>query len=420
MVNKLKKINPKYKKLFLLGLFLILFSLSWTPVVLGASSEIDEVRSAYRKYKKIEKLDLKVPTVVEVPFKEEFFLERSEFAVLDLETNSFKPSLFKRKASRTPISVAANPDDGRDRDMADNNSETYAEFRLRESERAQTRIELSSPEPVTSSALTVLLDDHVALPNTIRIRAETDGELKTVVAKREMTQNMIRFPETTSDRWVLGFDYSQPLRITELRLKQETKKIEKRGLRFLAQPDHAYKVYFDADRHTQLSFTEFPDLSGDEDVNRLAPVPTYDNSQYTIADIDGDGVADIHDNCVNLANPDQKDVNNNEKGDRCEDFDKDGIINSSDNCPDHPNPSQADEDGDGIGDACDSEESRFTERHKWIPWTGLGFAAFVLIVLFAITTKSLQEKEEDKEEDTSSELGQDSADPNDHKIDLEE
>lgn len=410
--------NSKYKKLFLLGLFLIFFNLSWIPVVLGASSEIDEVRSAYRKYKKIEKLDIKVPTVVEVPFEEEFFLERSEFAVLDLTTNSFKPSLFKRKSSRTPISVTANPDDGRNRNMVDNAPGTYAEFRLWENERAQAKIELSSPEPVTSSALTVLLDDHVALPNTIRIRAKTDGEMKTVVAKREMNQNMVRFPETISDRWVINFDYSQPLRITELRLNQQ-KKIEKRGLRFLAQPDHDYKVYFDADRHTQISFTETPDLSGDEDVTRLAPVPTRNNPHYTIADIDRDGVADIHDNCVRVANPDQKDVNNNGKGDVCEDFDRDGIINSSDNCPDHPNPSQADEDGDGIGDICDSEESRFTERHKWVPWTGLGFAAFVLIVLFAITTKSLQE-EEDKEEGTSSELDHGSTESDDHKIDLEE
>ena len=72
----------------------------------------------------------------------------------------------------------------------------------------------------------------------------------------------------------------------------------------------------------------------------------------------------------------------------CDDFDKDEIINIKDNCPDNPNRDQKNTDGDSAGDACDKEESRITERHAWIPWAGIGFAALVLVILLVLTTRS--------------------------------
>ena len=72
-------------------------------------------------------------------------------------------------------------------------------------------------------------------------------------------------------------------------------------------------------------------------------------------DADGDGVADVQDNCPNTANTSQTDTDNDGQGDACDsDRDGDGVSNSTDNCPDASNASQADLDGDGKGDACDS------------------------------------------------------------------
>jgi hypothetical protein len=72
-------------------------------------------------------------------------------------------------------------------------------------------------------------------------------------------------------------------------------------------------------------------------------------------DTDGDGIDDSYDNCPTVANPDQKDTNNNGIGDACDpDIDGDGVLNARDNCPYVYNPDQRDDDGDGIGDACDS------------------------------------------------------------------
>jgi hypothetical protein len=62
----------------------------------------------------------------------------------------------------------------------------------------------------------------------------------------------------------------------------------------------------------------------------------------TIADADGDGVADEADNCPVTWNADQADADADSVGDAC------------DNCPVEPNPGQEDGGGElGVGDACD-------------------------------------------------------------------
>lgn len=58
-------------------------------------------------------------------------------------------------------------------------------------------------------------------------------------------------------------------------------------------------------------------------------------------DCDYDGVLDGADNCPNISNADQSNLDGDNFGDVC------------DNCPDTSNADQADGDGDGIGDACD-------------------------------------------------------------------
>ncbi|AFT70759.1 Cartilage oligomeric matrix protein [Alloalcanivorax dieselolei B5] len=88
-------------------------------------------------------------------------------------------------------------------------------------------------------------------------------------------------------------------------------------------------------------------------------------------DIDQDGIGDVcdddrdgdehdndQDNCPWEYNPDQVDTDNDGLGDACDtdnDSDGDGFDDGEDNCPNTPNPTQSDIDGDGIGDACDDD-----------------------------------------------------------------
>ncbi len=73
-------------------------------------------------------------------------------------------------------------------------------------------------------------------------------------------------------------------------------------------------------------------------------------------DIDGDSLENGADNCPYVSNLDQLDSDGDSRGDACDmDRDGDGVDNGLDNCPDLINPTQSDIDRDGQGDACDPD-----------------------------------------------------------------
>lgn len=361
-------------------------------------SKIDII-SAFKEYRDIDNLQISVPMVIEIPFNENI-LERFEFAVFDKTANSnfFEPYYFKKETliNKIPVFINANAFPGgavNAKNITDNNAATYADFSLPENGIGRAQIIITTLAPITSSAFTILLDNYVALPNSIEIRAGIkNGDDIITLAKTKMEDETVHFPKTTANKWTINLSYSQPLRIAELRLTEDSPpKTNSNALRFLAQPGHNYKIYFNPDRQTNLFVGEAGNLADNKDVLKISETALFskDNLDYKISDIDNDGVPDIKDNCVSTPNPDQKDLNNNRRGDACDDFDKDGILNIKDNCPDNPNYRQEDIDADKIGDACDKEESRITERYPWLPWIGIGFAALVLLILFTLTAKSI-------------------------------
>ena len=360
----------------------------------------DSRLSAYRQYKDVSPADLPVPTVVEVSFGSEV-IERFNFTVENKTSGGFEPYLFKQetRTNETPFTLSSNAVSGLDK-MSDRKTESYAEFLLPDEGGAGfAEIRLKSGKPITSSAVSLILDNHVALPNNIEISATTDAGRRVVVARRRMDGQTVQFPKTKASDWTISFSYNQPLRISELQLVQDdVSQTNFRVLRFLAKPGLSYRIYFDPDRNISLPIGESGNFFTDEDVVVLPFISSSLNSLYLPADVDQDKIRDIFDNCVSVANPLQDDVNGNGRGDACDDFDRDGIINSADNCPDNPNRNQEDEDGDKIGNVCDGEESRVTERLSWLPWAGMGLAGIVLVVLIVLTLGS---NKKDKGDDGS-------------------
>lgn len=87
-----------------------------------------------------------------------------------------------------------------------------------------------------------------------------------------------------------------------------------------------------------------------------------DNYAWTISDggledADLDGLSDNYDNCPDVYNPNQADLDADGIGDVCDDSDEDGIVDAEDNCPVTYNPKQVDLDNDGVGDICDDDLS---------------------------------------------------------------
>ena len=80
-------------------------------------------------------------------------------------------------------------------------------------------------------------------------------------------------------------------------------------------------------------------------------------SEIPADDLDLDGILVGSDNCPDVFNEDQADVDADGSGDSCDDnSDADDILDASDNCLLISNPEQLDFDTDGLGDLCDDDD----------------------------------------------------------------
>lgn len=359
-----------------------------------------EIASAYERIINIQSIDIPVPTVVALPLLEQVS-RQEKFLVYEVETDTYLSSYLFNNTITQPYakSVETIPVVSSTFALTDDNLNTATEFSVINSGQDEATIILKTSRSIDTSRLRLHLAQFVALPRTIEIKAglQESSERFTVVAERELMSTTVTFPKTTADVFEITLRYSQPLRINELYFFDDSVSDEvQQSLRFLAQPNNSYQILYESDRTVAVNVAESGDLRTSQDVLDLFSYSSQANIKYVPADIDEDGIRDVIDNCVRIANPDQIDINNNGRGDVCDDFDGDGVSNANDNCINIPNRAQRDVDVDGIGDACDEEESRFTESNPWIPWIGIGTAVIVILILFVLVArgpKRIQELE---------------------------
>lgn len=337
-----------------------------------------------------------VPTVVELPI-DDSNIGKGQFLVSNLQNGQDTAYYFFNQAIDRTVRVRATDENNQPLvTLVDNNHSTTKLFPLIEEGEVVTVIYLSADTPVASSHITLSLDSNVSLPTSVKITAlDTDIGPQVVKAPTNTLGAHTRFvyPQTVAQNWKVELTHSQPLRLTEVTLGQDIEVQSTQSfIRFLAEPNTVYQIYSNSDSWVNQLQPEAGNLRDSVGVVKIAAPLSSANPYFMESDADRDGVKDTLDNCVNISNPDQVDLNQNGVGDACDDFDKDGVINSLDNCIDKPNRNQADEDGDSVGDACDGEESRLTEKYAWIPWLGLVAAGAAILGMFLMVYRRTEEE----------------------------
>jgi Thrombospondin type 3 repeat len=337
-----------------------------------------------------------VPTIVSVPV-ENLTFTRTDFAVYETETGEYvKPAYITNETTlKTPATITGVETGEVYSALADADVRTMAQFNVEQDGfEGVTTLMLTHEKAVLSSQLDLSLDRNVNLPETIAVSAVVNGREQVVRATSRVTGTQISFPPTTAAVWYVTMTYRQPLRLSKVSLQNEAAGVAtSKQVRFLAQPNRSYIVYYDADKAVPAFGRESGNLVNGAMVTTglISPRISTPNPNYTMVDRDRDGVADTNDNCPAVPNEDQTDIDSSGTGDACEDFDRDGVSNAIDNCINLPNGDQLDEDGDLIGDVCDDAESRLTEKYKFIPWAALGLALVMIVGMFAIVARRTEE-----------------------------
>ena len=342
-----------------------------------AELPVAEIISSFRLYQVIADLQLSVPSVVKFPLDG----SSGSFAVLETESNTFQPYNVTSELTKVPFTVESGNAD--DPFLNDGNNNTFAEYALVDAGGENTAVlTFSYSRPISTYQLKFSLADNVQLPDAVSV-VELGGNLERILINRKALSNSaVSFPASNASSFRVIFYYRQPLRISEIGFNDTAGRTAQKYLLFLAGPGLNYHVYSSAEVVPYIRLPESADLRAGAETVQIAAPPKDLNPYFKEADSDRDGIADKRDNCHDIHNPDQADVNRNSRGDACEDFDLDGVLNGKDNCPDKPNRLQQDSDRDGAGDHCDSTENRIIERFPYLPWLGIGIGFLIVALIF--------------------------------------
>jgi Thrombospondin type 3 repeat len=315
----------------------------------------------YKNLSNIEEKAVTAPTIVELssPITEPFLI---------VSTDSTTPQVQSEVKEKIvlPSSVEACKGDvcTTEPGLLDGSRDTTVDFFLGQAGTNKGSIKVTYQTPITTNQVDFETTTDSYRPSEFSLFA--DGKLILAGARPGET----KFPRIAGTVFEIQFSYDKPIRFTEAGVGY-AKEVEKR-VRFVYEPGKVYQIYSGGTRAIDDTLRASANLfDATRSVVSAELTSTTANPSYIDTDTDKDGIPDVRDNCASAPNTDQKDGDSNGVGDACDDYDYDGTATYKDNCPQVANPDQRDTDGDGMGDLCDSEESRVTEKYKWLQWVAL-------------------------------------------------
>lgn len=317
--------------------------------------------SGYQNLSTIETKQVTTPTVVELSstVAEPFFIVSNDGTTPQVQSEVKEKIVFPSSIQACKGDVCTS-----EPGLLDGSRDTTADFFLSQAGVNKGSIKVTYQTPITTNQVDFETTSDSYKPSEFSLFA--DGKLILAGARPGET----KFPRITGTTFEIQFSYDKPIRFTEAGVGY-TKNIEKR-VRFVYEPGKTYQVYSGGTRKTDETLRASANLFDATRVVTIVSITgTNANPGFSELDTDGDGIADMRDNCANVANNDQQDGDKNGVGDACDDYDFDAVPSYKDNCPQLANPDQRDTDSDGLGDACDGEESRVTEKYKWLQWVAL-------------------------------------------------
>ena len=118
----------------------------------------------------------------------------------------------------------------------------------------------------------------------------------------------------------------------------------------------AFELAYNLNPKDNSDATSDIDLDGLNNLQEFLAGTNPQVANTNTIDTDSDGVVDVSDNCINIANLDQSDIDNDSIGDLCDnDRDNDNVTNALDTYPDNPAES-ANNDNDSLGDNADTDD----------------------------------------------------------------
>lgn len=360
-------------------------------------------------------VDVKLPKVIELPtifsLNQLKITGNNSDGLIVVDQNNrpaesfVKPDQTKKQDPKTKINskvTVLSPTKQFDGFLSDSNSNTYTEFDL-DKDDGKASIEIDTIVPRQFEGLNIQFSQGVSSPELIEVLGENKDQKFTIIAKSKFdpkgySKTQTTFPPVIADKITVNLFHSQVLRINEISAEFQINN-QSNGQNliqtfFLAIPGSTYKAYIVRDNLTP-NFPKPLDTELGYTVQEASASEIKTNPIFLSRDSDQDGVPNVLDNCPLVANPDQTDVDQNQKGDLCEERDLDGVIDNLDNCPNISNPNQIDTDQDGLGDKCDNQDSRFLndffEKNRWALPLLIVITSIFVVFLVAVRFKKIEE-----------------------------